>query len=165
MEAFKEFCKNHKVLLIGLGIALIVVIIFAVIIYRMFFAYGNDKYGDRLDPIIGLEISDYTEKKLIEELTDLEKVTNVKMDIKGRLINIIFTVEKDLDKDTAKEYGERVLEYFSDEEKDAYDIQVFVVIKDEYKEEEEKVYPIIGYRKATLKEDDDKSRGITWGNN
>lgn len=164
MESIKNFFKNHKTLVIVLAVILILLIVLLILIYKMFFGYRNDKYGSRLDPIKNLEISNYTEKKLVDELSKLDHVQKVKYESEGRLINVIFTVDKELEKDTAKEYGDKVLEYFSDEEKDAYDIQIFMT-SNEDSNDEDKQYPIIGYRKASLGVEENKSRGITWSNN
>lgn len=165
MESIKNFFKNHKILVIVLAIILVLAIVFSILIYKMFFGYGNDKYKDRLDPIEGLEISNYTKDKLKEEISSLDKVNKVyDVTVEGRIIKVTFVVDKELEKDTAKEYGDKVLEYFSDDEKDAYDIQI-IITSNEEEDEEEKRYPIMGYRKASLGVEEYVSRGITWSNN
>lgn len=150
-----NFVKEHKTLLIIVSIILILFIACFVILYRMFFSYGDNKYGDRLKNVSNLEISNYTVTKIESELSELEKVDSVKYSLNGKLINIIFKVDPELEKDSAKEYGNKVLEYFTEEEKNNYDIQVFMVAS---KDSEDNKYPIIGYKKA-LKE------AITWSNN
>lgn len=150
-----KFVKEHKVLLIIVGVILILFIVCFVILYKMFFSYGDDKYGDRLKNISNLEISNYTVTKLETELKELENVDSVKYKLNGKLISVIFTVNPSLEKDLAKEYGDKVLEYFTDEEKSNYDIQIFVVASSE---EEDSEYPIIGYKKAS-------KEALTWSNN
>lgn len=150
-----NFVKEHKTLLIIVSIILILFIVCFIILYRMFFSYGDNKYGDRLKNISNLEISNYTVTKIESELSELEKVDSVKYNLNGKLINIIFKVDPSLEKDSAKEYGDKVLEYFTEEEKNNYDIQIFMVASTE---SEDSGYPIIGYKKA-LKE------AITWSNN
>jgi preprotein translocase subunit SecF len=149
-----RFIKDHKKLFIILGILLVLFIICFVIVYKIFFSYGNNKYGSRLDNIQNLEISNYTVDKLESELAELDGVNSVSYHLNGKLIGIIFKVEPSLEKDDAKEYGDKVLEYFSDEEKEAYDIQIFVTCDSE----EDNPYPIIGYKKAKIDH-------ITWSNN
>lgn len=149
-----KFVKKHKVLFIAIGVIIVLFIVCFVILYKMFFSYGNNKYGDRLKNIIGLEISNYTVSKIETELKELENVESVKYKLTGKLISIVFNVNSELEKDLAKEYGDKVLEYFSEEEKKNYDIQIFMISSDE----EENEYPIIGYKKAS-------KEAITWSNN
>lgn len=149
-----KFVKKHKVLFIAIGVIIVLFIVCFVILYKMFFSYGNNKYGDRLKNIIGLEISNYTVSKIEAELKELENVESVKYKLTGKLISIVFNVNSELEKDLAKEYGDKVLEYFSEEEKKNYDIQIFMISSDE----EENEYPIIGYKKAS-------KEAITWSNN
>ena len=149
-----KFVKRHKILFIAIGVIIILFIVCFVILYKMFFSYGDDKYGDRLKNISNLEISNYTVNKLESELKELENVESVKYKLTGKLISVIFEVNLELDKDEAKEYGDKVLEYFSDDEKKNYDIQVFMTCSSE----EENDYPIIGYKKAS-------KDGLTWSNN
>lgn len=150
-----KFIKKHKVALSVALVILILLIILCVVLYKILFSYGNNAYGNRLDNIKDLEISNYTVSKLESELKELEQVDSVSYRLNGKLISVIFHVETSLEKDTAKEYASKVLEYFSEEEKANYDIQVFVVGTTE---EEESPYPIIGYKKAG-------KDGLTWSNN
>lgn len=149
-----KFVKEHKVLLIVVGVILILFIVCFVILYKMFFSYGDDKYGDRLKNIKDLQISNYTVSKIETELKELENVESVKYKLSGKLISVIFNVEASLEKDLAKEYGDKVLEYFTDEEKSNYDIQIFMTCSSE----EENEFPIIGYKKAS-------KEALTWSNN
>lgn len=149
-----KFVKEHKVLLIVVGVILILFIVCFVILYKMFFSYGDDKYGDRLKNIKDLQISNYTVSKIETELKELENVESVKYKLSGKLISVIFNVEASLEKDLAKEYGDKVLEYFTDEEKNNYDIQIFMTCSSE----EENEFPIIGYKKAS-------KEALTWSNN
>lgn len=146
-----NFIKKHKFYVTIAGIILILFIVFIVILYKMFFSFGEDERD-----LPGVKISNYTEEKLESELAELEYVTAVKYELnkKSALINIFFYVEKDLEKDTAKEYGDKVLEYFSDEEKENYDIQLYMI----YDMGKEDPYTLMGYKKK-LKE------GFSWSNN
>jgi hypothetical protein len=149
-----SFIKEHRFLCVTACVILVLFIIFMIMFYKMFFSYGNNNYGDRLKNIKNLEITNYTITKLESELKELDKVDSVTYKLNGKLINIIFKVDASLDKDDAKEYGDKVLEYFSDEEKNNYDIQIYMIATTS----EDSEYPIIGYKKA-------KKDGITWSNN
>ncbi len=150
-----EFIKEHKFMVVTLVLFLLMLFAGGILTYKLFFSYGNDKYGDRLKSIENLKINDHTIKKLGSELKELEHVEKVTTNINGKLINVMFTVDKDLDKGKAKEHGDKVLSYFSEEERKNYDIQIFVMTK-EIKEEEG--YSIIGYVRAG-------KEAIEWSNN
>ena len=68
----------------------------------------------------------------------------------GRLVSVILEV-KNVSKAEAIELGNKVLEYFDDEEKAFYDIQVYLDNVDEKNQE----FPVIGYKHKT-------SNGLVW---
>jgi hypothetical protein len=146
-----NFASKHKFTVVTLVIILIMIILGSIISYKMFFSYGNNKYGSRLKNVENLEISNYTVTKLESELKELENVDSVNYNLNGKIINVMLKVDSSLDKDTAKEYGDKVLEYFSLEERKNYDIQVFVETKEDG-------YSIIGYVKAG-------KESLVWSNN
>lgn len=150
-----DFIKEHKFMVITGSIFLLLIIASIVLAYQLFFSYDNNKYGNRLDNIENLKISDHTITKLKSELKELEQVEDIDVHGNGKIMNITFHVTNDLEKNSAKEYGEKVLSYFSEEERKNYDIQIFVVTKEI---NEEKGYSIIGYAKAGRET-------LTWSNN
>lgn len=151
-----NFIKKHKTLSIIIAVLVLLFIISFIIIYKMFFGYGNDKYGSRLKKIENIKISNEQVEKMTSELSELDLVDKVTCTINGKLINVIFKVDPTLDKTDAKNYGWKVLDYLDEEEINNYDIQVFVVSKN--KDEEYNGFPIIGYKKST-------NEGMTWSNN
>ena len=74
--------------------------------------------------------------------------------MEGRLINITIKVSDDVGVDTAKEYANKSLEYFSDKEKEYYDIEIILSSVNNNSE----VYPLFGYKHKT-------STSIVWSNN
>ena len=107
--------------------------------------FSNDAkviYGNRLDGIEKVKITDETKNNIKEGLK--EGSSKVTVRLSGRIVYIIITVAKDTTLETAKNLGVKSLEYFSDEEKAYYDIQIMVE-----SEEENSQYPIIGYKHHT----------------
>lgn len=150
-----DFIKEHKFMVITGSIFFLLIIASIVLAYQLFFSYDNNKYGNRLDNIKNLEISNHTITKLKSELKELEQVEDVDVHGNGKIINITFHVTNDLEKNNAKEYGEKALSYFSEEERKNYDMQVYVMTKEV---DEEKGYSIIGYAKAG-------KEALIWSNN
>ena len=143
--------KNNMGIFIPLGIIL-VLLITGLIIIRTFFPSGN-VYGNRLKGIDKVPFSKKEIAKIEKELKDKENVEKVKIDIKGRLINIIITVD-DISLGDMKDYCSDKLDLFDKEEKEYYDIQFYLINKDEKKED----YPAIGYKNKS-------SDNIKWSNN
>jgi len=110
---------------------------------------GVANYGDRLDGIV--QIKEEEKVQLITALKENELVSNVVVDISGRILNVTITVTKDTPITEAKKIGEGTINHLTEETIRDYDIQVFTK-KDE---KEENNFPIIGYKSKT-------ASGFTW---
>ena len=88
-------------------------------------------------------ISDATLKELEDKFKE-DAVASVSARTSGRIIEIVIVVNDDVAPETAKIYGAKALEVFSDEQKAYYDIQVFAKKNIETAE-----FPIIGYKHKT----------------
>lgn len=140
-----EFIKTHKKLCILIGIILVAIILIAIILKSFNVDYSKSEYGDRLKGIDKVEIKKETIKKLEEEMNKIDQVEKCTYRLKGRLINITFTMKDGVEVNNAKEIANKVLDYFSDKEKSFYDIQVFIKNKNNKKEG----YPVIGQKHKT----------------
>ena len=145
-----EVLKNNKGIFITLGI-IIVFLITGLFLIRAFFPSGN-VYGNRLKGIDKVPFSKKEISKLESDIKDKNKIEKVKIDIKGRLINIIITVD-DISFDDMKDYCLEKLDLFDKDEKAYYDIQFYVIDKNEKNEN----YPAIGYKNKA-------SDNIKWSN-
>lgn len=141
-----KFFKKHKLLCI-IALVVILLIIFVYLILRQFMPdLSKSEYGNRLSGISSIKISNTNISKLEDDIKTLDNVKKVEYDLKGRLINIVIDVSNDVSLDTAKDYANKSLEYFSEEEKAYYDIQVFITCSDNNDSE---IYPVIGYKHKT----------------
>lgn len=150
----KKLIKENKVLFVLAIIIIVSLILMAIGLFTYFYGNDKDKYGDRLN---GKE--EYVIKDTIgEEIKSLydEKVENVKVDIRGKIIYITIDVANAVEKNTAKSLANQALEKFSEEEKNFYDIQFLITCTKE--EAEEKAYPIEGYKNSS-------STNVVWTNN
>ena len=145
-----KFLKNNKKLTIVLTVVLFLLFMF--LIYKILFGgNGNGVYGNRLKGIDNVKISKNTEEKLIKELEAHDEVEKVSYKLKGRIINVILTVNDETSLDRGKEIANEVLNYFDDDEKEYYDFQVFLNSSNDSSE----TYPKIGYKNNT-------SEGFVW---
>lgn len=138
-----KFIKKNKLAII----ACIIVILLIVLAFQLkeIFApeVGSAIYGNRLDGIEAVKISKDTLNRIEDNLKE-DGVSKVTSRISGRTVEIIITVNSDVSIDTAKEYANKTLEPFSEEQKKYYDFQIFVK-----KDSDSSEFPIIGYKQKT----------------
>lgn len=97
-------------------------------------------YGDRLDGKVFIDSKVYD--TLRQRLTEKDKVKSVTITENGKRIDIVVTVEDDLDKNNAKKLIDGITEPFNESQIGYYDFQVFIR-KDNTSEND---FPIIGYK-------------------
>ena len=146
-----EFIKKNKKLCI-IGTILLVFLILLFILLKCFSVdYSKSEYGDRLKGINDVKISSSTEKKLENEMKELSEVKDCNYRLQGRLIYINITFNEGVSIDTAREVSNKVLEYFDEDEKKYYDMEL--ILTNENKDSEG--YPEMGYKHKT-------SESIVW---
>jgi hypothetical protein len=110
-------------------------------------------YGNRLEGIKDYPLT--TEFSVMKEnLLETEKVIKVTNNLKGKIINIMITVNDDITIDLAKELEVIVIESYTEDQKSFYDIQIYLISNNE----EQFGYPSIGYKHHT-------SEKVVWTNN
>ena len=95
----KKFIKNNKLTVITFIICLIFVILVFAIKLTLFPNEGRAIYGDRLEGIEKVEITSKQQKNIISKLEEKDEVKSVETDIKGRILNVIITVNDDVELD------------------------------------------------------------------
>lgn len=135
-----NFIRRNKGTIIAIAVFIVLVIILFQLKNIFFPNTGKAIYGNRLDGIDKVEISDSTYKEVENKLKE-EAISNVSTSTSGKLVKIFITVNDDVTIDTAKSYGGKVLEPFTNEQKKFYDFQIYIS-----KNTESKEFPIIGYK-------------------
>ena len=102
---------------------------------------GTALYGDRLDGIEEVELSNSKLTKIESNLKSDGAVKEADVSVAGKIVEVIITVQDDTSVDTAKALNTKVLDSLSNKEKKFYDIQIFVK-----KDSEATDFPIIGYK-------------------
>lgn len=138
-----DFIKKNKNLCIFIGCILVFLIVLFIFLKQFMVDPTKDSYGDRLSGIEKVRINDDRMNDMVNELSKDSKVNKITYRIKGRLVNIIISVN-DYPIDDAKGLANKTLEYFKDEEKKYYDIQVLLD-----SEKDSDGYPTIGYKHKT----------------
>ena len=136
-----KFIKKHKMAIIAIFVTIIICILTYFTLKSMFiFGNGSDKYGNRLDGIENVEITDERINQLVNKIKADDTIDEASVSIKGRIINI--TLKSNNEKNTMdkiKEKADNILKEFSDEEIAFYDFQFFI-------KNEEANYIMIGYK-------------------
>ena len=137
----KNFIKNNKVT----AIAFIICVIFVILVFAVKLTFfpneGTAIYGDRLDGIEEVEITDNQQDDIIKSLEDRDEVKSASTDIKGRTLNVLITVNDDVELDPAKALTSSIIDNLEEDQTSYYDIQVFIS-----KDNDDTRFPIIGYK-------------------
>lgn len=121
-----NYINKHKGLSIVVGLAIILFIILLIIFISLFIGGSDSKYGNRLDGIEEVELSNKFLKEIKTTLEEKENVVSANVRLQGKIVYILFEVNSDVSKDTAKEIANSTLEKFSEDELEFYDISYIV---------------------------------------
>ncbi len=133
MKKLKELYTNHKGLFIVSALALVLFIIMLIMFISMFFGKFSNSYGDRLDGIEDVEISDDKLKDVSNKVKENEAVEDCSARIQGKIVYLNITFSEGTKIDTAKEIATKALDNFEEDELGFYDFSFFLV---ENKEED-----------------------------
>ena len=140
-----KILKNKK-LIILIVIVLLVLGLGIKIAVELLKSDDTPIYGNRTNEIEDYELEQENIDNMILDLKEFENVIEVTFNSSGRLIDIIITVKDETTLEDAKGYGDKTLEYFTEEEKGYYDIE-FSIKSDN---DESETYPIMGYKNKNI---------------
>ena len=122
-----NYIKKHKLTSFVI-LVYIIVIAFLYFIYKLFIgSSGLPVYGDRLDGIENVPITEEQINQISEEITKNDFVLKVtKPYIKGKVLKVIVTVADNSDLAKSKELSSKVIEILDDEQKAFYDVEFFI---------------------------------------
>lgn len=153
-----KYVKQHK-------FTIFVIFIFIIGVIGLYFAFnlffsnsGKPEYGNRLEGIENVEVTNSDISKIKEGLKKNNKVKDIETNISGRTLNIIITVDDDMSLSDAKKVGQESYSTLKESQIDFYSIQIFINKKDK----SENNFPIIGYKqRKTTKLVWTKDRSVT----
>lgn len=128
--------KQKRLILIG--IIVLIVILGLLFLKSLFFVNQDRVYGDRLDGIEDVEVSESTMDKMASVFKDIEGVTKTDARENGKIINLLIDVEETTDFNKLKEASNEVYKELDKDQREFYDIQIFFFGSGD-------TYPIIGY--------------------
>ncbi len=122
-----DYIKKHK-LTSFIILVYIVVIAFGFFIYNLFIgSSGLPVYGDRLDGIEDVPISEEQTDKIVKDLESEKVVAKVKEPyLSGKIFKVIITVTDNTSVADGKALASKVTGVLTEEQKKFYDIEIFV---------------------------------------
>lgn len=116
---------------------------------------AKTKYGDRLNGIDKVRITEKQAAKIIANVEKEETITDAKINISGKIIYFIIAFKKDTTMDIAKEKCLPIIEEFSKKEQAFYDFH-FTIHRPA--NDTEKAFVVMGTKK-------NHNTAIVWNNN
>ena len=122
-----NYIKKHKLTSFVI-LVYIIVIAFLYFIYKLFIgSSGLPVYGDRLDGIENVPITDEQINKISEEISKSDFVLKVtKPYLKGKILKVIVTVTDNANLAASKELSTKVPSILDEDQKAFYDIEFFI---------------------------------------
>lgn len=169
----KKFYKENRVFVILMGIALVCIsIIIAMMASYVVNSSTRDKYGNRLDGISDVAISDKKVTEMENAVLEMERVQDVVVNIHGKIVNFNIDFQEDVKVDEVQNAAIKCVDFFDEDYLNYYDLQFLITSNgldqnkndestsssDDDEKDEVDPFPMIGYRKAG-------AANITWSNN
>lgn len=136
-----SFIRKNKFIIIAIGIFLILVFLAFQVKMIFFPEEGKTIYGNRLDGIEEVEITKARKESIESAVKEDSATKSVSVNVSGKIIEVIITVQDDTPVDTAKNLSTKISDTLKSDEKKFYDVQIFIK-----KENDAKDFPIIGYK-------------------
>ena len=130
-KKIKSWANKNKGFAIIIALGFILFLILLVIFFQMLIGGSSDKYGNRLDGINKVKISNETFEEVKKEVTDTELVEEVSTRLQGKIVYMTITLKSDTSKDKAKEIASATLDNYSEDELKFYDFSFFLRWKGE----------------------------------
>lgn len=150
MKKVWKFILKYRIFIVILFFLVVLVFGFITVNAYLHPDDENTVYGNRLDGIDKVKISDTKMKEVTTSIDENENITSSKVWVEGRIIkiSIVCSDEKNTIEKLEEILDKVVTDSFSDEEKKFYDIEIFV-------KNEDANYNLIGYKNK-------KKDTITW---
>lgn len=125
-KKIKNWANRNKGLAIIIALTIVLLLILLIIFLQMLIGGSSDKYGNRLDGIDKVKISNETFEGVKKEVTDTELTEDVSTRVQGKIVYTTITLKSDTSKDKAKEIASATLDNYSEDELKFYDFSFFL---------------------------------------
>ncbi len=154
LKKWSDFYKKNSILATLSIIIILCFIVIMVACFQYFFmGIATNKYGDRLEPIKNIKISNSKIESIKNNLEKNDKVKKAQTKLTGRIFYITIITEDNTSLEEGEGIAVTVLDLLSEKQKNSYDLQFF--LKNENKDSG---YSIMGAKNIN-------SNSIIWTNN
>ena len=126
MGKIVKWIKKNTGLFIVLLLTLVLLIFILVIFIKLLMGNSSNKYGNRLDGINEVKISNETYDSVKTELTDTGLVEEVSVRLQGKIVYTTIILKSDTGVETAKELAGNTLDNYDEDELKYYDYSFFL---------------------------------------
>lgn len=152
----KKFIRNNKAICFMLLIIIACFIMIVALLFKYFyFGSGGSKYGNRLDGIETVEITDNKKEEVVNFIKESKGVEDATVTVTGKIIYIRIVLAAGTNIDAAKAAAVKTIDKFSDEEKAFYDLHYTLVCA---KSEKDEGFTIMGSKNIN-------GTNLIWNNN
>lgn len=127
MEKIKELWNRNRVLIVLVIIVLTCFCIMGVVMVKYFFGGNTSSYGDRLDDIKDMPFKEEDQQTLINAIKENDIVSDVSINVKGKIIYIRILFNEKASLDTAKAVAAKSVESISADYQSKYDLEYTLV--------------------------------------
>ena len=122
-----EYIKKHKLTAFVI-LVYIIVIAFAYFIYKLFIgSSGLPVYGDRLDGIENVPITDEQKDAIVAKLSESDFVLKVTRPyLNGKILKVIVTIADEASLQATKDLSGKIVEVLDNDQRAFYDIEYFI---------------------------------------
>ena len=122
----KDWAMKNKGFAIIISLSIVLFLILLIIFLQMLLGGSSDKYGNRLEGIDKVKISNETFESVKNEVSDTELTEDISTRIQGKIVYTTITLKSDTSKDKAKEIASNTLDNYSEDELKFYDFSFFL---------------------------------------
>ena len=123
MKKIGKFLKEHRIFTMLMAIVIVCFVLIMTVLINVFGGFGDDsnKYGNRLEGIEKVEISQKKQDDFESNIANNEKVKSVDILIQGKIVYITMMIEPNVVLEEAESIALKSLDEFTEEEKSFYD--------------------------------------------
>lgn len=148
MNKIKRIWQENKVLLVLAIILVVCIVVLVGVSLKFFYGSSESVYGNRLDTIKDNPIKEENLNSIKATLKENEKVDNVNITVKGKIVYINIKYIDDVKMSDGKKIAEGTIDSFSESELENYDIQYTISSKLTKEDKDNKSYTLMGSRNS-----------------
>lgn len=126
MGKILKWIRKNTGLFIVLLLTLVLLVFIMIIFVKLLMGNSSGKYGNRLEGIEDVKISEETYESVETEVMDTELALEVSTRLQGRIVYTTIVLNSDTSVSEAKELASNTLDNYSEEELGFYDFSFFL---------------------------------------